>query len=672
MANKEQLTEALRAALSKGDKPLAEAIAKKLQGMTEDQGLGNAVRHGLQQSATFGWADEAGALGRTFLDPIIDKLAGVPEEYRQDDRTNADRNKTYEMYLQNEREQIESGRQHHGGAMLAAELVAGVVPGVAAAIPKAATSAIRVGLGEAGQQALKKQLPRLAAAGAGYGAVAGAGYANEDKLRGAGEGALWGAGLGVGLPIAGAGVKRGAQNIARRFGAAGTGNAAEEAARRQILKDLRREGLTPKQAAEVLRANPDYYLADVGKTQGNLGDTLEHIMQNPGEGRERIRESVTNRQMQAIDRMQPALREGIENSPLTSEGMRIPTKYNEVEKAITSHAEELGKPLWEKAYKADVRLTPWLQHHLRGTVKKDGTVKYADERIQKVMPKVKEMIANRISNGEIKPNEPGMQARFLDEIQRALRDKASATGAKAAQQTASSRRGFHQTFVKEMEKVMGEDWKTARQVWAGKRANEEALQAGKKIFTDHVGTHQTALEKMSMSERDHYLIGALRAIEDKIMRKPDTGDLIRELRDTARGKEVVKLLFGGEKGFRSFLNMANVEEKMADTYARMQRGSATYGRAAKNTDLAEASGTILGLMFNIPGLPWLTRKLGGRASQAWSRADEMKRNAMADLLLSRNPQQLEQRLAKPPIQASPLSGVAGLMAASRAPGLLEE
>lgn len=681
-------------------KALYDQVMAQQQG-PKDRGLGNAIRHGLQQGATFGFADEASAAARAgILDPVAGALAeiipgGTDWETHMGDSTYGDR---YRMYRGSERDEIAGGRKHHGGAMLAAEFVPGLLAGGAGAlksagavapttlkgllIPKGTISAMRQGLEEAGTKTLRETVGRAMLTGAGYGGLAGAGYSEADTLGGVGKDALIGAGFGAGLggvmPVAGSGVKRGFQNVGRRFGVSGAQEAAKSAARRQILKDLKREGLTPDEAATVIaRLDPEgtsgVTLADIGREQGDLLKSVDFIVQQPGAGGIRMAEAYANRQIDAINRMRPALREGIEQSPLTSKGLKIPKQYSQIEDAIISQSKKLSDPLWDKAYPANVKLTPWLRQHLRGRVNKKGDFVYADKRIQAASKRADEMIANRISHNEIAPDDPTMGARYLDEIQRALRDKASASGAKARGSQASSRRVFHSDFVKQMKKVMPKEWKTARKIWAGRKANEEALEAGEKIFSGHIGKHETKLGKMKMSERDYYLVGALRAIEDRIMRKPDTGDLLRELRATARGNEVLKLLFGGEKGFLRVMNdTIKLEERLARTYRATKTGSATQGRFAKGQDLAEAGGTIAGLMLNIPGLPWLTRKLGGRAAQAFQRADEMKRDSMANLLLTRNPSQLTERLAKPPMPNAPLQQTFGLATATQLPGLLDE
>jgi hypothetical protein len=480
----------------------------------------------------------------------------------------------------------------------------------------------------------------------------------------------------VGLPLAGTGIARGAQNLGRRFGAKGGGieGAAKQAARRQIIKDLKRDGLTPDEAALVIAKNDDYLLADVGSK--NMGDLVENIAQNPGAGRLRMEETLQNRAMATIDRARPVLREGIESSPFTSEGMHIPGKYSKIEQAIKEHAEKLAKPLWKTAYLSNTkfRATPWMKN--LGKRGKNGKIK--DPLIRAADRKAIQQLRNRVTGGEITEAEAGYHSRYFDELQRALSDKTTRASVKGATGEATTRGFVHRKLLKELKRkgVMHKDWKTARKLWAGRKANEEALEKGEKIFVSHIGKHEMRLAKMAKSERDHYLVGAMRAIEDRIMRKADTGDLLRELRSTARGKEIIKLLFGGEKGYQRFAKFARQEETMAGTFGRFQKGSATYGRGVKGQDVGGIYGTLGGIVLasnlGIPGLPLLMRHAGRKAAGMLQRADELKRNAMSDLLLTRNPQQLNQSLQKPLLPLSPMLGTLGLGSAATAPGLLDQ
>ena len=127
MSDIEKVERALAQAIDSGDKALANEYADLLEALgrqqigrknTKDYGALNALRHGLQQGATFGFADEISAAARAGLD----KLFGG-EKY------GGDFGDLYRMYRDDERAQIEGGREHHGKKMFAAEFVPGLLQG---------------------------------------------------------------------------------------------------------------------------------------------------------------------------------------------------------------------------------------------------------------------------------------------------------------------------------------------------------------------------------------------------------------------------------------------------------------------------------------------------------------------------------------------------------------
>ncbi|MHA1570205.1 MAG: hypothetical protein ACTSWM_00180, partial [Alphaproteobacteria bacterium] len=388
MADRAQVLAAMNAAIDAGDKELAETyrgILVKMAGgpqqaePLEDKGTADAIVTGLGQGATFGFSDEIMAGIRASLGAFGEDTLGSFSE-------------RYGVALDDQREGIDAAREHHPWATGISEFVPGLAFGGAGVARGVGGALARQGMKQAGQQGLRSSMGKMAKIGAGYGGLSGAGYSEADSLGGVAAdtaiGAGLGAGVGMALPAVGSGIKRGAQNIGRRFrpGAGGSRaqGAAEEAARRQIVKDLKRDGLTVKEAQEVIARNEHYLLADVG--QKNMGDLVEDIAQNPGAGRIRMEETLQNRATSSIDRARPVIKEGIENSPLTSDGLKIPGVYSEIEKAIQQHAETLAKPLWATAYSGNAvfKATPWMKRLVaREPTKADGSLgKISNDRVR--------------------------------------------------------------------------------------------------------------------------------------------------------------------------------------------------------------------------------------------------------------------------------------------------
>jgi len=680
MATVDELYGALKKADAAGDTEAAKAIARAIQQASqsqqmgeaepglEDRGIGAAIGHGAAQGATFGFYDEGMAGIRSALGAFGDEqLGGFSERYGK--------------ALEDERMKLDSAREHHPWATGISEFVPALAYGGAGVARGIGGQLARQGLKQAGKTPLREAMKKSAGIGAGYGGLAGAGYSEADTLGGvagdAATGVALGAGLGAGLPAAGAGIKRGYQNIARRFDSSGAGvkAAAQESARKEIMKDLQRSGLTVKEAELTLANNPHMMLADLsGQLQAQAGN----VMNQPGAGGEKLRKILQSRQEKTYQRAVPQLRRGVEESHLTSQGMKVPGNYAEAEQQIITRARDMTDDLWAAAYSPNFKPTRWLKEFMGGRANKQGKFIIEDDMARAADKEAKKILKIRIRTGEIKPDDPGMTARYFDEVQRSLRDriKMGKRGTIEMGDRVMSRYELqHAKFIREMEKTMPDEWGAARKIWAGESANSEAMTAGRRIFASDSDDVLYRLKDMTISEKDSYVVGALRAIENKLKLKVDTGDVLKQLRQTQAGKDLVELVFGGKKGYHRFMSFADDELKMLRTFAESQ-GSATFSRQAKGADTGGAVGTLagmwLGMNLGIAGVPLLGRFAGRKAVNMLSRRDEIKRDAMANMLRTRNPQALQQQMQKPLLPMSPMLGTLGLGSQQPLQGLLSE
>jgi len=701
MATLAELLERLKRADAAGDTDAARAIVRAMKEQErlegggaalsgiepglEDRGGADAAWQGLTQGLSFGFGDEMSAGIRASLGGFAgDTLGSFGERYGE--------------ALEGQREKVSAAREHHPWITGGAELASGLAYGGAGALRGLATAGVRgaarAGAGRAGQAAgmtLQGNKARLAGMGAAYGGVAGAGYSDADsaagRLGGAAMGGAMGAGLGVAIPAAGSAAVRGVQNLGRRFGLGKESGriqrAAQEAARREIMRDLKRDGLTVREAEMLIAQNKNLMLGDLGK---NLMEQGESVMAQPGAGGAKLKNILESRSEKTFDRAMPMLRRGAEESLLTSEGMAVPSNYAEAERAIINRARTLTKGLWEDAYSPNFRPTPWMQRKLARVPMKDGTQgRIVDPRWRRADREATEAIDIRIANftrdgnkfDGIPANHPGRVAMHYDEMQRSLRDRIS-EGKRGVVSMGDRRakilKDEHAKFIDEMERTMAPEWKAARKLWAGEARNKEAMEAGEKIFSSYADDILIRLDEMTMSERDSYVVGALRSIEKRLGLQNETGDILRQLRQTRVGKDVIRIIFGGEKGFQRFMSFARDELKMLDFYKKAQ-GSPTFGRISKHADTGGAVGTLagmwVGMNLGIAGVPLLGRYAGRKATIAMNRADEAKRDAMAKMLRTRMPGALNMQMQRPLLPLSPMLGTLGLGAAQAMPGLLE-
>ncbi len=692
----DQLTEALRQALQSGDVELQQAIIAMMD-KPEDRGALNAIRHGLQQGATFGFADEASAAARAgILDPIAGAISeiipgGMDWETHMGDSTLGER---YRMYRDDERDQIAAGREHHGKKMLAAEFVPGLAQaGVGLLGRGAAQMGLREGLDQLAQRTLGQNMRSGALAGLGYGAVGGLGYSEADNvpdmLLDVGIGAGMGAGIGGLTPAAFSGAQRLYQSTLGRFTRQGQDptqgavDAATIRAQRELDEALIRDRLTPEELVRRYGDDPDAMLMDLGPHVRQLAKLTARQV---GEGGERIVQNVTRRQQQTPQRIAPGTRDFIRRA-FRDEDAYIPENFARHERQIMERGKQMAdeQGLWELAYRADYQRPRALQNFLRRN--QDGVIVNDDARA--AYNAARRNLQKRIDVGEVDPNDPAMLARFDEQVLRSLKGNIklaeipTSVNARVSDDIRLDLKE-HRQLLDAFADAMPEEWSKARQLWAGTMENREAYELGELVMTTKIDDLALLMDEMSTSEIDNFLVGALRKIEHELSRKGDTTDILRTLRSTEHGRRVMRMLAGDERVFQDFLDQALLEQNYLTTFRKVTGGSDTFENIMGQAGTAEAAtlggevGTLLGigaqnnsrLLRGVAGIPLIGRSLGRRLGETLSRRDELKRNALADMLLSRDPNQLQRLLQRPPMPGAPLGTAAGVAAASQAPGTI--
>lgn len=674
---RDEIVNMIKAADAAGDEPAVRRLLAELDkqpaadAAPQQQEIGKVASalQGFGQGATFGFADEAAAGGRALLDML--QTGG--------DQSFGDR---YRMFRDDQRGLLDAAREQNPWTTGVAEFVPGLLQGGAGLTKAAGTAATRKGLEEAGKQTLRSSLGRSAAVGAGYGGVSGVGYGEAEDLAGMGSealgGAAMGAGLGTALPMGVAGVRRGASNLGRRLGISGQGveDAAQEAARREVLKLMKRDKISMEDANRILAEQNLATLADLSPS---LRAGAVNVAKTPGEGGQQIRDYAQKRAEGAYGRIIPKLRAQLVDADSTSSNIMVPDNYARAEREVMDRARQIAKDegLWENAYPSGYQPPRTLKQFLARNAK---TGKIIDKDARRADRAARDALTLRMQSGEIQPNDPGLAARYAEEVLRSLKSdiklKSNKFAPKRTTQQTKLQLDRHRRLMRDFERTMPDEWKRARQLWAHESSNQEAMDAGRKILSqDSDATRMVVEDFPSQSERDHFMIGALRAIENRMARKTETGDMLRELRSTPAGKSLMETMFGGKRGFERFMKMAREEESYLELNKKVAGGSDTFTNFAQGQDIGGAYGTLAGIMMGtnlgIPGLPLLARFAGRKGAEVLERSDVLKRNQMAKMLLSRNPEQLTERMVRP---AMPLPGATmglGLAGATQAGGLLE-
>lgn len=215
----------------------------------------------------------------------------------------------YQPNVMGERARLEEARQHNPVGSTIAE-IGGSIPTLAA--PGA--WAFRA-------PSLLTKVGRSAAVGAGGGAAAGAGNADDgNRLLGAANGALWGGALGAAAPPVGAAIGAGirsARNINPFNGATNVLNTA-----------MRNSGETAQDIAAAMGANPRLMPANVSPTMENL---LMGTVVQPGGARNVAAEALNVQRAGAPSAMRAAFDDSLGITPDVRElleGMKATARSN--------------------------------------------------------------------------------------------------------------------------------------------------------------------------------------------------------------------------------------------------------------------------------------------------------------------------------------------------------
>ena len=309
-----------------------------------DTSLGNFGRS-LGAGATFGFQDEA---------------AGALAKARGEDYTEA-RDK--------ERAEYEAYVEKHPWLALGGEALGGLAPAAAAAfIPggQAGTATYLARLGSLGNKALKAQqiaarvnTPlRLAATGAGYGALSGAGAAKEmsDIPGEAAKGAAIGA---VAAPVVSKGLEKGSRLLTNQVKHFFPESFAQSGAQRRVLNAIREGGDTPESLRQQMLADRALgHETQLWNQSPILQQKALGISTSPSAGMQKLQEAAWKNQFDAkknvVDRI---------NRDLASEGGQAINPTLKKAELEVDHAKAAKKAYDE--YKA-LKLDPGKTQELEG------------------------------------------------------------------------------------------------------------------------------------------------------------------------------------------------------------------------------------------------------------------------------------------------------------------
>jgi len=396
-------------------------------------------------------------------------------------------------------------------------------------------------------QTFRQAIPRLAGTGAAFGGTAGLGASESDTIPGmlgdtavgAGAGAL----VGVALPAAARGVAKGVKGLVDVLNPVARGA-------KIVTKDLADVGLTPQQAQKILKSNPDFIPADLGES---LQQRLGAVANAPGATPQAARTLLEARNAQQLPRMNRLFTSALNDTPVM-----------DAADAAVARTRTAAGPLYDAAY--ETVIPPTAQKAIRRLMKRPS--------VKAAMHRAGILAAEQ--EKDIDLSGP-LNMRTVDYIQRGMRmnaEKVSKNSKEFAKYISNSRRD-----LLKIADGVSPDFKAARKIAADEFSNVEALEMGKKVFTETTPSLRRLTRDWSESEREHFRIGVFEKIADIMASKPPDAELTRIFSSDKR-KAAIKLAFNDDKLYQKFVQMLKSEQTMEQTARKGLKGSPTGSRQA--------------------------------------------------------------------------------------------
>lgn len=484
------------------------------------------------------WSDEVGAAASAAVDFARAGLSGRFVDPRD----------LYDEHAAILRAEQEAYRDAHPTAATAANVLGGM-----AALP--AATALK------GGQGLWETAKASGKASAMLGALWGSGEGEDitGRMEGGGWGAAIGGALGFGVPVLVNAGQRVLGAVQRLYGLKGAG--AERRANEMMAEALARDGIKPGDLAGLAKSGKPLSVADLG---ANTRQLVGAAKRQGSEGRQILEDFFEQRALGQYGRLSEDLRKGI-----GVRGEQFADTAGDIVKrrgaaAAQGYAAAYAQPaptLSEAAEK--ILATP------------DGRL---------ALSNAKRMMEN--AQKPMKDAAGNYTVEALDQIQRAMRDRASRASGNRAAELSANLSNLRDRFMKEFPADL-------RQVMANYRSETElldAMKAGREFFKGDAETMLGNLKTLTPQEQDMFRLGAVREIRGRIGSKIDSGD-ISGMFQNPQIRERIAAIFPSKRLFQEFVESTATERSMMMTRNAILKGSQT---AERIVDDAGFSGGALG------------------------------------------------------------------------------
>ena len=471
-----------------------------------------------------------------------------------------------------------------------------------------------------------------AGAGLASGAINGLGSSTETDTGAQVNDMLKGGGLG--LAMGGAGVP-----MVRALGAAG-GNvmqrlddsAAMDYARQKVAQAFIRDaapGVTDplsQASRRMTTLGPEARLADSGGQSGqSVRSVLDTVALLPGRTKSLATTAIRERQAGRADRMIGAAEDAFGVG-----GVRMAPQMDDwVQQRATQAA-----PLYERLHRMDVPASQNLSS-IVDAARANGYDKIAarianNNRQPFTLPEDATAFTGSYSMRDLDHLKQG-----LDTAIAKMRDSTTGKLTPEGQSADTLRR---QLLAQLDRDTMGQ-YANARAAFAGPSQLMDAANAGRRILSRDDATIRDMMNGYGASERDAFALGAFEAVRAKAGAQAGQTELMGLWRQKGM-QEKLKAVFGDERSYREFASKVAAEARLKSLES-VRGGSPTAERLYASGDLDTSA---LGAAGDVAGSVASGNPVGVLRSMSnmWNQVNtpEPVRDAMGQILLSRDPQQL--------------------------------
>lgn len=398
----------------------------------------------------------------------------------------------------------------------------------------------------------------LAKTGGILGGIAGHGYSESnnipDKAIDSGIGAVTGTALGAATkPVVDAAKVAGRTMLSPLIQSIEQSNPSKVT--RDVIRDINADGMDLDTVFSKLKEmGGDSIIPDAAG--GNTLQLARHVARTPGEGVEAARKFLIDRDLGQGD-------------AISRKAMEVTGKegnfYTKVDELLAKRMEE-ASPLYDD-YVNDLSNAVSMDD-LAQLMQKEPALMDVFEAVYKDPAWKAEGL-------------PPTSVKLIDKVKRKLDDRYN-ENLKSNQQKNQAKlyEGMKKSLVKLADDTVP-GYKEARAAWETPTKHMEAMDKGRAFMKGDVEIVEKQVQAMTPEEREFFLYGVVRQIDDVLANAPDNADMFKRVFGSKKKRDAIRVAFNDDNKFSEFEKFVTNEGRKNQTKQYVLGNSITYESGAK-------------------------------------------------------------------------------------------